>query len=75
MLHVALRNKSNSPILVDGKDVMPDVNDVLARMRVFSEQVRDGSFRGHTGKKIAHIVNIGIGIGCCVWLVIVCVFN
>jgi glucose-6-phosphate isomerase len=61
VLHVALRNRSNRPILVDGKDVMPDVNAVLAKMRSFTERVRDGSWTGHTGKSITDIVNIGIG--------------
>ncbi|MBX3231077.1 MAG: glucose-6-phosphate isomerase [Labilithrix sp.] len=61
VLHVALRNRSNRPILVDGKDVMPDVNAVLAKMRSFTERLRSGEWKGHTGKTIEHIVNIGIG--------------
>lgn len=61
VLHVALRNRSNRPILVDGKDVMPDVNAVLAKMRSFTDRLRSGAFQGHTGKTITHIVNIGIG--------------
>jgi glucose-6-phosphate isomerase len=61
VLHVALRNRSNRPILVDGKDVMPEVNGVLARMRKFTESVRSGTWKGHTGKAITHVVNIGIG--------------
>ena len=61
VLHVALRNRSNRPILVDGKDVMPDVRGVLAKMRAFSDRVRSGTFLGHTGKTLTHIVNIGIG--------------
>jgi glucose-6-phosphate isomerase len=61
VLHVALRNRSNRPILVGGKDVMPDVNAVLAKMRSFSERVRGGQWKGHTGKTITDIVNIGIG--------------
>jgi glucose-6-phosphate isomerase len=61
VLHVALRNRSNRPILVDGKDVMPEVNAVLAKMRVFSDKIRHGEWKGHTGKPIEHIVNIGIG--------------
>ena len=61
VLHVALRNRSNRPILVDGKDVMPKVNAVLAKMRAFSEAVRSGAWKGYTGKPIADIVNIGIG--------------
>lgn len=61
VLHVALRNRSNRPILVDGEDVMPAVNAVLERMRGFSNAVRDGSWRGFTGKRIRNVVNIGIG--------------
>ena len=61
VLHVALRNRSNRPILVDGKDVMPEVNDVLARMRTFTDTIRSGAWRGPTGKRITDIVNIGIG--------------
>ena len=61
VLHVALRNVSNRPILVDGKDVMPDVRRVLEQMRSFSSRVRSGEWRGFTGKKIRHVVNIGIG--------------
>lgn len=61
VLHTALRNRSNTPVLVDGKDVMPDVNRVLAQMRVFTERVRSGEWKGYTGKKIINIVNIGIG--------------
>jgi glucose-6-phosphate isomerase len=61
VLHVALRNRSNQPILVDGEDVMPAVNEVLARMRRFSESVRAGEWRGHTGKPVRTLVNIGIG--------------
>jgi glucose-6-phosphate isomerase len=61
VLHVALRNRSNRPILVDGKDVMPEVNAVLAKMRAFSEAVRSGAWKGYTGKPITDIVNIGIG--------------
>ncbi|MEJ5310553.1 MAG: glucose-6-phosphate isomerase [Anaerolineae bacterium] len=61
VLHVALRNRSNRPILVDGEDVMPGVNAVLNRMRAFSEAVRSGDWKGYTGKPITDIVNIGIG--------------
>ncbi|MGD8517916.1 MAG: glucose-6-phosphate isomerase [Anaerolineae bacterium] len=61
VLHVALRNRSNTPILVDGQDVMPGVNRVLAQMRRFSEAVRSGEWRGYTGRPISDIVNIGIG--------------
>src|SRR3954470_14131910 len=61
VLHVALRNRSNRPILVDGKDVMPEVNAVLAHMREFTEAVRSGAWTGYTGKPITDVVNIGIG--------------
>jgi glucose-6-phosphate isomerase len=61
VLHIALRNRSNTPIMVDGKDVMPEINNVLAAMKSFSERVRNGEWRGYTGKKIRHVVNIGIG--------------
>jgi glucose-6-phosphate isomerase len=61
VLHVALRNRSNRPIVVDGKDVMPEVNAVLAKMRGFTDAVRSGAFRGYTGKPLRQIVNIGIG--------------
>ena len=61
VLHVALRNRSNRPILVDGQDVMPEVNAVLDKMRAFSNAVRSGVWRGYTGKQITDIVNIGIG--------------
>lgn len=61
VLHVALRNKSGTPILVDGEDVMPAVQQVLDRIQIFTEKVRSGEWKGHTGKSIQHIVNIGIG--------------
>jgi glucose-6-phosphate isomerase len=61
VLHVALRNRSNRPILVEGRDVMPEVNAVLAKMRDFSDRVRSGSWKGHTGQRITDVVNIGIG--------------
>ena len=61
VLHVALRNRSNRPIYTEGKDVMPDVNSVLDRMREFTESVRNCQWLGYTGKRIKHIVNIGIG--------------
>src|SRR5277367_6656801 len=61
VLHVALRNRSNTPILVDGKDVMPEVNAVLSHMREFTEAIRSGSWKGYTGKPITDVVNIGIG--------------
>ena len=60
-LHTALRNRSNQPVLVDEKDVMPDVRRVLGLMRIFSDAVRTGTHVGHTGKAIRDIVNIGIG--------------
>lgn len=61
VLHTALRNRSNAPVLVDGKDVMPDVNGVLAAMGKFAHSIRTGVLKGATGKKINDIVNIGIG--------------
>ena len=61
VLHVALRNRSNTPILIDGRDVMPEVNRVLHQMREFSQAVRSGEWRGYTGKTITDVVNIGIG--------------
>ncbi|HQC28938.1 MAG TPA: glucose-6-phosphate isomerase [Methylotenera sp.] len=61
VLHTALRNRSNTPVYVDGHDVMPDVNAVLAQMRTFSTKVRNGEWTGYTGKRITDIVNIGIG--------------
>ena len=61
VLHTALRNRDNHPILVDGQDVMPEVNAVLMRMKEFSESVRSGEWKGYTGKPITDIVNIGIG--------------
>eukprot|EP01103_Thecamoeba_quadrilineata_P016487 TRINITY_DN5526_c0_g1_i2.p1 TRINITY_DN5526_c0_g1~~TRINITY_DN5526_c0_g1_i2.p1 ORF type:complete len:451 (+),score=94.96 TRINITY_DN5526_c0_g1_i2:85-1353(+) len=61
VLHVALRNRSNTPILVDGADVMPDVNNVLKKIEQFTESVRTGDWKGYTGKTIVDIVNIGIG--------------
>ncbi len=61
VLHVALRNRSNTPILVDGKDVMPDVNDVLDHMKSFTERIRSGEWKGYTGEAITDVVNIGIG--------------
>jgi glucose-6-phosphate isomerase len=61
VLHTALRNRSNTPVMVDGRDVMPDVNAVIAAMGNFAEGVRSGSIPGATGKKITDVVNIGIG--------------
>lgn len=61
VLHAALRNQSDRQIMVDGRDVMPEVEAVLEHMRGFASQVRDGSWQGFTGRRIRHIVNIGIG--------------
>ena len=61
VLHVALRNRSNRPIRVDGSDVMPEVNAVLARMAAFSARVRSGEWTGYTGRPIRTVVNLGIG--------------
>ncbi|WP_413666137.1 glucose-6-phosphate isomerase [Mucilaginibacter sp. Mucisp86] len=61
VLHIALRNRSNTPIYVDGKDVMPDVNKVLDQMKAFSEAIISGEWKGYTGKAITDVVNIGIG--------------
>jgi len=61
VLHTALRNRSNNPILVDGADVMPQVNRVLEQMRQFTESVRNGEWKGWTGETISDVVNIGIG--------------
>ncbi len=59
VLHVALRNRSNKPILVDGKDVMPEVNAVLQKMKKWTESIRSGEWKGYTGKSITDVVNIG----------------
>ncbi|MFN3508601.1 MAG: glucose-6-phosphate isomerase [Allorhizobium sp.] len=61
VLHTALRNRSNRPVLVDGRDVMPDVNAVLAAMGKFADGIRSGEMKGATGKAITDVVNIGIG--------------
>jgi glucose-6-phosphate isomerase len=61
VLHVALRNRSNRPVIVDGEDVMPKVNAVIDKMGAFAEQVRSGAWRGYTGERITDVVNIGIG--------------
>ena len=61
VLHVALRHRGETPIRVDGRDVMPEVRAVLAQMADFATRVRGGDWRGHTGKRITDIVNIGIG--------------
>ena len=61
VLHIALRNRSNKPIYVDGKDVMEEVNRVLNQMKTFSEAIISGEWKGYTGKAITDVVNIGIG--------------
>lgn len=61
VLHIALRNRSNKPIMVDGMNVMDEVNRVLTQMRKFTEDVRSGTWKGYTGKPITDVVNIGIG--------------
>jgi glucose-6-phosphate isomerase len=61
VLHVALRNRSNTPIYVDGEDVMPQVNAVLEKMKSFSEKVISGEWKGYTGRRVSDLVNIGIG--------------
>ncbi|WP_349957373.1 glucose-6-phosphate isomerase [Rhizobium sp. ZPR3] len=61
VLHTALRNRSNKPVLVDGKDVMPDVNAVLAAMGKFADGIRSGALKGSTGNAITDVINIGIG--------------
>lgn len=61
VLHPALRNRSNTPVYVDGKDVMPEVNAVLAKMSAFCDRVISGEWKGYTGKAITDVVNIGIG--------------
>ena len=61
VLHTALRNRSTRPVRVDGQDVMPEVRRVLGKMRGFADLVRSGQWKGHTGKPISDIVNIGIG--------------
>ena len=61
VLHTALRNRSNTPVYVDGKDVMPEVNAVLAKMNAFCDRVISGEWKGYTGKAITDVVNIGIG--------------
>ncbi|MEX0614759.1 MAG: glucose-6-phosphate isomerase, partial [Methylophaga sp.] len=61
VLHTALRNRSNTPVMVDGKDVMPDVNAVLEKMTGFCAKVHNGEWLGYSGKRMTDIVNIGIG--------------
>lgn len=61
VLHTALRNQSDQPVFVDGKDVMPAVKSVLAHVKTFTEQILSGEWKGYTGKEITDVVNIGIG--------------
>ena len=61
VLHTALRNRSNTPVYVDGQDVMPEVNQVLSQMKAFATQIHQGTWLGYTGKPITALVNIGIG--------------
>ena len=62
VLHVALRNRSNRPIEVDGENVMPSVNKVLEQMKQFSARIISGDWKGYTGQTITDVVNIGIGL-------------
>jgi glucose-6-phosphate isomerase len=61
VLHVALRAPEGETILVDGKDVVPDVHEVLDKMSAFSNRIRSGEWKGHTGKRIRNVINVGIG--------------
>ncbi len=61
VLHIALRTPAGTSILVDGKDVVPEVHSVLQKMSVFAERIRSGAWKGHTGKRIRNVINIGIG--------------
>ena len=61
VLHIALRRPANQPLLVDGQDVMPEVESTRQHMKTFSEQVRSGAWKGYTGQPISDVVNIGIG--------------
>jgi glucose-6-phosphate isomerase len=61
VLHTALRNRSNTPVFIDGEDVMPAINNVLAQVKAFSDKLLSGQHTGYTGKRITDIVNIGIG--------------
>ena len=61
VLHVALRNRAHTPILIQGEDVMPGIHKVLDRMAAFANRIRSGDWKGHTGKRIRNIINIGIG--------------
>lgn len=61
VLHTALRHRDNTPVMTDGQDVMPEVRAVLEKMRVFSERIISGEWKGYTGRPITDVVNIGIG--------------
>ena len=61
VLHVALREPQGERVVLDGRDVVPDVHEVLERMAVFCRQIRDGSWQGHTGRRIRAVINVGIG--------------
>lgn len=61
VLHIALRNRSNTPVYVDHNDVMPQINEVLQKMKLFTDKVRSGKWKGYSGKSITDVVNIGIG--------------
>ena len=61
VLHTALRNVSGEPIYVDGEDIMPGIQAVIEKMKAFSEKVREGSWKGYSGKAITDVINIGIG--------------
>ena len=61
VLHVALRAPREASIVLDGKNVVPDVHDVLDRMAAFADRVRSGAWKGHTGKRIRNVINVGIG--------------
>jgi len=61
VLHTALRNRTGEPVLVDGEDVMPQINSTMARIKTFTDNVRDGTWKGYSNKTITDIVNIGIG--------------
>ena len=63
-LHTALRNRSNNPVYLEGKDIMPQVNTVLKKMESFSNKVISGEWKGYNGRQITDIVNIGIGGSC-----------
>ena len=61
VLHTALRAPRGTKVLVDGEDVMPGIHAVLDQMEAFSNRIRSGEWKGHTGKPIKNVVNIGIG--------------